>query len=63
MPVDFAGQRLAEQVFQVLIAVFSVVAFVAGYGQQCVGQPSARCGLLQAHLQSACVGLHRGRGA
>ena len=36
MPVDFAGQRLAEQVFQVLIAVFSVVGFVAGYWQQCV---------------------------
>jgi len=34
--VDFVGQRVSELTYQVLIAVFSAVAFVAGYWQQCV---------------------------
>ena len=33
--MDFVGQKLAEDIYQVVIIAFSVVAFIAGYAQRC----------------------------
>jgi uncharacterized membrane protein YgcG len=37
---DFHGQKLSEDMYQIIIALFSAVAFVAGYTQECA--PSFR---------------------
>ena len=34
LAMDFHGQKLAEDIYQVVIIAFSVVAFVAGYSQR-----------------------------
>ena len=34
LTVDFRGQKLAEELYQVVIVAFSVVAFVTGYSQR-----------------------------
>jgi len=32
--MDFHGQKLAEDAYQVIIIAFSVISFIAGYSQR-----------------------------
>lgn len=48
--MDFVGQKLAEDIYQVVIITFSIVAFIAGYAKRCGARTSspdlpARCAL------------------
>jgi signal peptidase complex subunit 1 len=44
--MDFVGQKLAEDIYQVVIITFSIVAFIAGYAKRCaVPDLPARCAL------------------
>ncbi len=48
--MDYQGQKLAEDIYQVVIAAFSVVAFIAGYWQGCVRARPACCRLAPSRL-------------
>ena len=43
LTVDFRGQKLAEELYQVVVVAFSVVAFVTGYSQRRVVTGAFTC--------------------
>ena len=39
--MDFRGQKLSEDIYQAVIAAFSVAAFILGYAQGCATPTAA----------------------